>query len=107
MVYVFDSYIYMTSIIVSIWAAMAAMKFHGDVIFLFSRFVVVGCCRDDETYKCSVPRTYVENINFSGKLLSRTKITSYGGRIPRTWKIASFEDQIARVKAEFLNLGIN
>jgi hypothetical protein len=40
---------------------MADIKFHGDVIFLFSRLVVVGCCRDDETYKCSVLRTYVEN----------------------------------------------
>jgi hypothetical protein len=103
---VFDSHACVTSIMVSTWAAMADIKFHGDVIFLFSR-VVVGCCRDNETCKCSAPRTYVENMNFSGKLLSRTKITSHGGRTPRTWKIASFEDQIARVKAEFLNLGIN
>jgi hypothetical protein len=47
---------------------MADMKFHGDVIFLFSRIVVVDCCRDDETYKCSVPRTYVENINFRAEV---------------------------------------
>jgi hypothetical protein len=52
----------MNSIIVSTWAAMADIKFHGDVIFLFSRLVVVGCCRDDETCKCSALRTYVENI---------------------------------------------
>jgi hypothetical protein len=32
--YVFDSYTDKTSIIVSIWAAMADIEFHGDVIFL-------------------------------------------------------------------------
>jgi hypothetical protein len=52
MVYVFDIYIDLTSIIVSIWAAMADIKFHGDVIFLFSPCCCCCCCCcccDDET----------------------------------------------------------
>jgi hypothetical protein len=85
-VYVFDSFIHMTSIIVSTWAAMADMKFHGDVILLFRRIVVVGCCRDDETHKCSAPRTHVENINFSGKFFSsKTKFwAKLRPRAPKT-----------------------
>jgi hypothetical protein len=72
--YLFDSYIDMTSIIVLIWAAMADIKFHGDVMFLFVRVVVVVVAAKvfstNGRIKCSVPRTYVENINFSGKFFS-------------------------------------
>jgi hypothetical protein len=66
--YVFDSYLYLNSIIVSIWVAMADIKFHGDVIFLFSPFCCCCCCW---LQKCSVPRTYVENINFSGSFWAK------------------------------------
>jgi hypothetical protein len=70
MVYVFDSYIYLTSIIFSIWAAMADIKFHGDVIFLFSPCYC--CCCDDETYfvreKCSVPRMYGKSVQYHGRM---------------------------------------
>jgi hypothetical protein len=77
--YLFDSYIDMTSIIVLVWAAMADIKFHGDVMFLFVRIVVVVVVvvvvaakvfSTNGRIKCSVPRTYVENINFSGKFFS-------------------------------------
>ena len=39
--YVFDSYLYLNSIIVSIWVAMADIKFHGDVVVVVVVVVVV------------------------------------------------------------------
>jgi hypothetical protein len=47
----FDSHVVLTSIMVSTLAAMADIKFHSDVIFLFSphRCRRRRCCGDDET----------------------------------------------------------
>jgi hypothetical protein len=81
----FDSHADVNSIMVSTWAAMADIKFHGDVIFLFSPcccccFVVV-VVEAKVSHECSAPRTCVENTNFRGNLCS-TKSLFTNGKIP-------------------------